>query len=466
PNDVDTVELVTFTDGLDQGSLAMTDKYEDKLDYLNDVSDRISSSTVAGKKIVAYTIGLRGSDVSDNALFTDNLKKLSNPSSNGKEVSAMSAVNAEFEAIAKTLSESNYVQKLTLKCPVVSNGAKIRFTLDGTSASNNVNSAKFYIEGTYNYRERALENIVYGGMDCGSGEKVYGVQEGIFVTFDFSNIRTNNNVLLKPANIREWEYVSSSSKWQINSEFDTENGAEVEVTRSSAAIMLVLDCSSSLKNDFSTVQTSAKNFINVLYKAIIGSEIPTPGPDPTLSNNINGHEYVDLGLPSGLKWATCNVGASSPTDYGDYFAWGEIKPKSNYTVSTSITANKSIGDFSGNVNYDAARANWGGTWRMPSDTEMRELVNKCTWVWTSKSGVKGCLVKGPNGNEIFLPATGEFSGESLYNCGFEGNYWSSTPDHTDYDGDRLEFDVHFDGLGISVQWSNRPYGYSVRPVSE
>ncbi|MDE6294661.1 MAG: DUF1566 domain-containing protein, partial [Muribaculaceae bacterium] len=187
------------------------------------------------------------------------------------------------------------------------------------------------------------------------------------------------------------------------------------------------------------------------------TEIPTPKPE----NTINGHEYVDLDLPSGLKWATCNVGASSPTEYGDYFAWGETKPKSSYTFDNCSTFNMNIGEISGNINYDAARANWGGTWRMPSNTEMEELINKCTWTWTSKSGINGYVVKGPNGNEIFLPAAGYRNGATLFYAGTYGDYWSSSPDDAQY-----AYELYF----ISSYWSMSIYfcyfGRSVRPVSD
>ena len=108
----------------------------------------------------------------------------------------------------------------------------------------------------------------------------------------------------------------------------------------------------------------------------------------------NNHAWIDLGLPSGTKWATCNVGASQPHGYGNYYAWGETATKTNYSESNSKTYGKNISDISGNSDYDAARANWGGSWRMPTEREMEELVNKCTWTWTTLSGVKGYKVTG------------------------------------------------------------------------
>ncbi len=141
------------------------------------------------------------------------------------------------------------------------------------------------------------------------------------------------------------------------------------------------------------------------------------------SGTVNGHEYVDLGLS--VKWATCNVGASSVSDYGDYYAWGETETKSNYDEDNSVMLGKDSGDISGNADYDAARANWGGAWRLPTEAEIRELVDKCQWEWTTIEGHSGYKVTGPNGNSIFLPAAGCRYGALLINAGKYGNYWIS-----------------------------------------
>ena len=114
---------------------------------------------------------------------------------------------------------------------------------------------------------------------------------------------------------------------------------------------------------------------------------------------------VDLGLPSGLKWATYNVGATTPEDYGNYYAWGETATKSEYTKQNSVTYRRQIYDISGNAQYDAARANWGSTWRMPTKAEIEELLIDCAWTRTTQNGVNGYRVTGPNDNSIFLPAT-------------------------------------------------------------
>ncbi len=191
---------------------------------------------------------------------------------------------------------------------------------------------------------------------------------------------------------------------------------------------------------------------------------------------IAGHEFVDLGLPSGLKWATCNVGATSAEDYGDYFAWGETSPKAIYTDNTYQHWNDADGDgswdygesainsdISGNAQYDAATANWGGSWRMPTKDEIQELVDYCEWEWTQVNGVNGSKVIGPNGSCIFLPAAGYRYGTSLINDGINGYYWSSTPyDYYDYDAYYLYFYYGYE----CVYYYIRYYGLTVRPITE
>ncbi|MBE6240498.1 MAG: serine/threonine protein kinase [Bacteroidales bacterium] len=178
------------------------------------------------------------------------------------------------------------------------------------------------------------------------------------------------------------------------------------------------------------------------------------------------HGYVDLGLPSGLKWATCNVGASRPGDYGNYYAWGEMSTKEEYWRSNSDSYESSDSKWNnigGNSRYDAATANWGGYWRMPTKEDFEELLRECTWEWTTLNGHNGYKVIGPNGNSIFLPAAGWRYGTDEGRVGSGGYYWSSTPDESYAN---YAYGLCFGGDRHGVDWGLRDRGRSVRPVLE
>ncbi len=184
--------------------------------------------------------------------------------------------------------------------------------------------------------------------------------------------------------------------------------------------------------------------------------------------SCDGHDYVDLGLPSGVKWATRNVGAVKPEDYGDYFAWGETSPKEEYTSENSVTFGEDIGDdISGKVRYDAATVNWGRNWRMPTKEQMHELLEHCEWELTQLNGVNGAKGIGPNGNSIFLPAAGGRDGSSLDGGGYLGNSWSSTPNDYDYYHDLYAYCLYFEDGSEYVFWGYVRYnGLPVRPITE
>ena len=190
--------------------------------------------------------------------------------------------------------------------------------------------------------------------------------------------------------------------------------------------------------------------------------------------SANGHEWVDLGLS--VKWATCNVGANSPEDYGGYYAWGETETKARYDWGNCFDCLDKTGEKWGIYKYkggktkitpdsrrDAARENWGGTWRMPTIKELEELNDRCTWEWTEKNGINGYVVTGPNGNSIFLPAAGYRSDASSYRVGEFGGYWSSTLSSSYSD---LAQYLSFNSSNHKTVNSVRRYGFSVRPVTE
>ena len=189
-------------------------------------------------------------------------------------------------------------------------------------------------------------------------------------------------------------------------------------------------------------------------------------------------EAIDLGLS--VKWASCNVGATAPEEYGGYYAWGETEEKSYYDWSTYKYCNGSyysMTKYCTDIYYgtvdnkttlepgdDVAHVKWGGSWRMPTLDELTELFNECTWEWTSLNGVNGYCVTGPNGNSIFLPAASCRDGSEVSHKGYHGGYWSSSlGSYESYHACYLDF------LSISgCYWGiyGRHQGRSVRPVYE
>lgn len=160
--------------------------------------------------------------------------------------------------------------------PGVSNGTLVRFTFDNV---NNAELSSLYIEGTFNLSNRSLENVKYVGMTSTSGTEINGTVDGIFVTFTFEGVRTDNNKLIDSKFTDEWTYITSNDTWQKNSEFDKTENSDIVTERNSAVIILVLDCSSSLASDFVKAQTNAKDFINTLYLAAGGNGELNPNPD-------------------------------------------------------------------------------------------------------------------------------------------------------------------------------------------
>lgn len=203
------------------------------------------------------------------------------------------------------------------------------------------------------------------------------------------------------------------------------------------------------------------------------------------NGTYKGHDYVDLGLPSGTMWATCNVGADTPSEYGEYFAWGETAPKASYNWSTYVHSNGEYNQLTkyctqSNFGYkgftddlktlqpgdDAATANWGEGWRTPTYSEWVELLTRCDYTWTAQNGVSGFLFTARNGNSIFLPAAGNRSDADLSHVGSGGYYWSSS----------LGKSLPDMAKGFSFSWNggdwvdhdiydySREFGLSVRPV--
>ncbi len=257
---------------------------------------------------------------------------------------------------------------------------------------------------------------------------------------------------------------------------------EVEVYDNAATPAEICSFATSAESNF-----TAGECLNMPAKEVAEPFVPT---------------YVDLGLPSGLKWATCNLGATTPEGYGDYFAWGETSPKESYHWNTykwcnytkdpkDITLTKyfvrwiitSVHYVHGNVDNkatlepedDAAHVNWGGNWRMPTAIEIEELINtdNCTWEWKedyNNTGVNGHLVTSKyNDNSIFLPASGSRGESQLSNDNFLGDYWSSSLNEDYSDQAFYLFISPTEDVGwtpVSRLDADRYIGQSVRPVCQ
>ena len=732
PDDVSSISIITFTDGLDQGSRAL-----DKLDqnnsytannksYVEAIAEKLQRIKVNNLPINAYAIGVRGSDVKGDAVatFENNLLKLSSSKENAMQVSNMDEVNAKFEAIAKSLYSKTETHSLTITIPMPSENEKECFTFDDVTDPT---KSKCYLEGVY--ANGALNGIKYVGCQSSSGAKVLETNAGgVKIQFLFENFTDLKGNAISTTKMQQWHMEEGATTWNRNSEFKPTESINVEEKRTSAVVMLILDCSSSLgASDFAKVKTAAVNFVKTLAGEVTSKEPETPdnpdtpetpdtpdnpdnpnpntgltynvtvpngtytcyiagtmttwtlqemtkvddthytitfadattdmqykycsGPSwdyeeiidrnrvysendvvtawravyipeggnenpntpnipegaivfdadvdnegvgtdsnyataysvtkngvtmtvssgilgtynnenhyrvyknqtltitsttgnivkveftctanddekygpgcftasngvytwsgpvgtwtgsasgvvfPAASNQVrvtqivviiegdtpnepsggveNGHSWVDLGLS--VKWATCNVGANNPEEYGGYFAWGETTTKTYYywdTYKHSISNWLDITKYCTNSRYgtvdnkttldlsdDAARANWGGRWRMPTSAEIIELHEQCTWSWTTQNGVSGYKVTSRiNGQYIFLPATGCRSFESIVEVGKQGHYWSSSLDEGYMPN---AWRVFFNDSSVGVDTDSRDAGRAVRPV--
>ena len=234
---------------------------------------------------------------------------------------------------------------------------------------------------------------------------------------------------------------------------------DVEISRGTHGIVVRKDGYEPYTTDVTIADAAVAVNATLTAKPV---EPAMPATTRPTTGTHNGHEWVDLGLS--VKWATCNVGALAPSDYGNHYAWGEVQTKSEYLKRNCTTWEKSMGDIAGDPAHDAARYNWGGRWRLPTEAECRELVDNCTWTWTEQGGHKGYRVTSrKNGAGIFLPAAGWRSGSSLHVAGEYGYYWSSSPFESDA---QYAYYLRATGGCPGVDWDYRSYGHSVRPVSE
>jgi len=262
-SDVINVSIVTFTDGLDNASIKLNPQYTSRDDYRDAIHNRINTVKINNLPINAYSVGMRGSDVSDGEAFRNGIAALASSPDNFYELNNMTQMNEKFKEIAESLSNETKSQSIRLKIPGgYDDGIKMRFTFDNITDASRSN---FYIDGIYRLSSSKLESIEYVGLNSGSGTTVTGEVNGVFIYFKFVNVSTTSGGSVPIDYTKQWTYNPTNSNWQINSEVGKEGNTETSVDKKSSVIMLILDCTNSLQaSNFSNMKSVANNFINVL----------------------------------------------------------------------------------------------------------------------------------------------------------------------------------------------------------
>ena len=211
-----------------------------------------------------------------------------------------------------------------------------------------------------------------------------------------------------------------------------------------------------------TINVHFKNGTKIQYPSenVDYVDFSLKAEDPTVSEG----KIIDLGLS--VYWASCNLGALSPEESGNYYSWGETSPKSDYGSDNYSFYDDNhkqyidIGDDIAGTQFDAARVNLGGSWQMPTSTQVKELIDSCEWEWTQINNINGYKVIGKNGNSIFLPAAGEYLNTQISGAGKEGRYYTSDLYSLNWSVGTISWNVQ-----LSKWTSFRYSGMTIRPVT-
>ena len=251
------------------------------------------------------------------------------------------------------------------------------------------------------------------------------------------DIICHNSILNRDATFSFQDWLNVDDSWEITGLYNIETFEEEDTVGGEYVILA----------NGTTLIIKAEDYSKVSSNWEKVDEIPIP------------HEYVDLGLPSGTKWATMNVGASSETDYGNYYQYG--KGTAQYSA-TSGDSNYSGTEDPLDSSVDTAAQVWGGSWHMPTRAQMEELTANTTYQWVTNykgSGINGGTFTATNGAVLFFPAAGYWDNGSQFDVGNDGDYWGSSPNGS-YDA----YGLNFGNGGKDVNYGSREYGFSVRAV--
>lgn len=285
PDNLSNAVLITFTDGLDQGSLAMKPEHRTSRGYAAYLADKIAETKIQKRPLEAYAIGLKSNDVYDDELFLYNLQSLATSEGNISPVNNIAEMQQKLTSLFENLNRQTSQRIVQIKVPMMSHGDKYRFTLDHTS--DKAENSNVWFEGDFDIDNMSLENIVYHGMTSTSGNTIRATQDGIKLLFTLNDCRTPDGDILDvdQNGIDQWQYISSREIWNHNVENAKAEDIDIQNIKSSVAIMFALDCSTSLGDLFPMVQSTANSFIRRLAgdDGESGLEAITIEPAETLS---------------------------------------------------------------------------------------------------------------------------------------------------------------------------------------
>lgn len=396
PPKLKNVALVTFTDGLDNISLANDsynpENYGSQAAYRDALHNMIVNEQIHGQNVAAYTIGLKGNDVTDNNLFMETLQKLASNNNNVFQVSNMNEAIQRFKEIAASLNSISTSVNLGVDVPGgYDDGQLLRFTFDNANAATN---SSRYIEATYRRNNgRTLENITYHGLAQGPTSISSSSSQGAYYHFLFEDLKYTDGSTLSQSDINRimlWKRTSSGS-WDRESEFDPASSSTITEDKNSALIMLVLDCTNSLGNDFTNMQQAGKTFVRTLANVSGGDNPGGGGSASTLFE-----ENFNNGIPS--SWANIDNDGDGNAWYSDN---GHVTSESynqssgsfdadNWLISeTSVTIPNS-GSYS--LKYDVKSNHssypdsyeiyigyWSGSTFQPTNQLVSETANNTSW---------------------------------------------------------------------------------------
>ena len=395
PPKLTNVALVTFTDGLDNASLDDSERnpenYPTREAYLNAISSKIRTDKVHGMDINAYTIGLRGNDVQDVAAFQNNLKKLASKDNNVFEVTSMDEALQRFEEIAESLHSTNTTTSLSLLVPPgYDDGLVLRFTFDQINTASN---SSLFIECTYKRTNegRRLESISYHGFEQGASSlsSVEKLPNG-FYKFVFQNLKKDNGSFINEIDKNRLKlFRQIPTGWEPETEFDNNNQSSVIEEQCSALIMLVLDCTTSLGSQFSSLKIGAKRFVETLVSSNNGNNgggggitiAPEGAVKGLFSISSNNAVYFSKGnlqyQVSTNTWrfaehqydyvgsANTNIFSSTYSGWIDLFTWGTSGYNHGANCyqpwSTSLDGSDyyAYGSLENNLYDQSGKADWG-----------------------------------------------------------------------------------------------------------